>query len=131
MIKDEDEEFVRLMKFISSEDKEEMKMLSKYQEELIEVIHIMDTLTDDDEQWYEYLGREKFLREQVTIEYERKQQEEKIAELQEKMVDSELRGMVKVLLMMNKSDDEIIEMAKITTSQLEKIKGQLKDSMAE
>ncbi len=80
-IEKETDEFIRLMKFISSDDEEERKMLSKYQKELIDVIHIMDTLTDDDEQWYAYLSREKFLRDQVSREYHWKNVEDRVNQL--------------------------------------------------
>ncbi len=84
-IEQESDEFIRLMKFISSEDEKERIMLSKYQEELLDVIHIMDTLTDDDEQWFAYLSREKYLRDHITREYHLKDMEDRIARMTEKV----------------------------------------------
>ncbi len=112
----ENEDFITLMKFISSEDKEELKMLAKQKEELAEIVEVMDTLTYDDEKWYAYLSREKFLRDQISKEYYWKNEVKK----------SEKRGMVKILLMQDKSDEEIEKIVGISTEFLEEIKRTLK-----
>ncbi len=64
-----DKNFISLMKFISAESKEEMKMIAKYVEELDEVLNIMNSLEEDDDTWYAYLSREKFLRDQISKEH--------------------------------------------------------------
>ncbi len=69
LIKKENKEFINLMRLISSEDKEEMEMLAKQKAELAEIIDVMNAMTDDDEKWYAYLSREKFLRDQINKEY--------------------------------------------------------------
>ncbi len=142
-LKEENQDFIRLMKFISSESEEERKMLARQKAELKEIINLMDTMTDDDEQWFAYLSRQKFLRDQITKEYywqtkikeakkaleksekQLKESEKLLQEKERKLIESEKRGMVKALLMQNMSDEEIMEMVDISKNDLKKLKKEI------
>ncbi len=123
LIKKENKEFVNLMKLISSEDKEEMEMLAKQQAELAEIIDVMNTMTDDDEKWYAYLSREKFLRDQINKEHYWKTE---IANSEKRGISiGEKRGKEKekekIALTMLKSGMEAIMISKFTNLSLDEI----------
>ncbi len=115
LIKKENKEFINLMRLISSEDKEEMKMLAKEQAELAEIINVMNTMTDDDEKWYAYLSREKFLRDQINKEYYWKRE----------IANSEKRGKIIGLLMAETNIEKIEQLTGASRKEILEIKSNI------
>ncbi len=125
----ENQDFYLLMQFLNSTTREEMEMLAKSDTKMKEVVNALYEIEQSDLNWAQYITRYKEILDNVPGRREAALQKtiEKLEKANEKAEEcgisiGEKRGMVKVLLMQDKSDEEIEKIVGISTEFLEEIK---------